>query len=179
MAKTEQATGNQVPESVPQPTARELELMAKLEAKERDLAKAEQQLAESIANETSGLRVRTEERGPYRGDSGGWLFRIEPFDKEKFPHLKPVEIKACDESELIRWYCATHQDPPKSGKQVDPVKVRLKVECLDKGRQDLIWRKQYLSNIRAKLAAGSPLTQKEQSILDANENEVYGAGPLG
>lgn len=173
MAKTDQ-----VNETAPQPTARELELMAKLEAKERDLAKAEQQLAETIANETSGLRVRTEERGPYRGENGGWMFRIAPFDKEKFPHLAPVEMKACDESEMIRWYCATHQDPPKSGKQVDPVKVRLKVECLDKGRASLIWQKQQLSNIRAKLASGSPLTEKEQKMLDANEDEVYGAGPV-
>lgn len=45
MAKTDQ-----VNETAHQPTARELELMAKLEAKERDLAKAEQQLAETIAN---------------------------------------------------------------------------------------------------------------------------------
>lgn len=173
MAKTEQ-----VNETVSQPSDRERELMAKLEAKERELAKAEQQLADSIANETSGLRVRTEERGPYRGENGGWLFRIAPFDKEKFPHLQAVEMKACDEAEMIRWYCATHQDPPKSGKQVDPVKVRLKVECLDKGRADLIWKKQHLSNIRAKLASGSPLAEKEQVMLDANEDEIYGAGPV-
>lgn len=106
------------------------------------------------------------------------MFRIGPFDKEKHPHLPVVEMKACDESEMIRWYCATTHDPPKSGKQVDPVKVRLKVECLDKGRADLIWRKQHLSNIRSKLASGSPLTGKEQDMLDANEDEIYGSGPV-
>lgn len=156
---------------------REQELLAKLARAEKAALEAEERLQEHLANQdTSGLRVRNES-GPFRGDHGGWRFRIGPAVPELHPHLKTITENACDESELKRWYCATNQDPPKSGKQVDPVKVNLKVECLDPGRKKLAIYKQRLSNIREKLESGSQLSAAEQDLLNKHEAEILGYDP--
>jgi hypothetical protein len=150
------------------------DLLAKLEAAEKRATALQEENEALQTGTSSGLKVRKDQGKPYSGESGGWLFKIEPLDKEKYPHLPTLTERACDESEMIRWYSGYHEDPPKSGKRVDIVKVKLKVTCVDKGRISLINHVKRLANIRQKLDAGIGISQADEAILAKHESEILG-----
>ena len=168
-----QKTGSSQPQSqggAPQLSEREKELLAKLERAEAQIKNLEE---EQAANASSGLKVRKED-GPFTGENGGWRFRVGPRMAEQYPHLETVEVNACDESEAIRYYCATHENPPGSKKQVDPVRVHIQCTCLSPEREKFINYQKALGTIRRKLESGSALSAHEQSILDKDTNSVLG-----
>ncbi len=80
---------------------------------------------------------------PFRSNGGGavyvrvgdgYEFEVSPAKKDS--PLQVKRIRACDESEAIRWYVATTPSPENPGKQVDPVKHPLTAKCLDAKRED-------------------------------------------
>lgn len=149
------------------------ELLARLEAAEKQVSalKAEN---ESLAQQATltNRRIRSE-AAPFAPEPGSYVFRIGPVDREKHPDLPVVTQRACDESEMIRWYCATHEEKKGSGKQLDPVRVHLKVECIDKRRSQLIVLDQRLGAIRHKIAAGGQLTKEDQELVARFEAKIF------
>jgi len=150
------------------------ELLKKLAAAEERAQQLEIENDALTTDASSGLKVRKEPGGPFTGPEGGYKFSIGPLNAELFPHLPKLEQYACDESELKRWYAATHENPPKSGKRLDLLKVKLEIVLLDPRRAKLIIHKQKLANIRSKLEAGASLTSAEQATMDKYEREILG-----
>lgn len=145
-------------------------LLAKLAAAEKRADDAEAALKAEAA-EGAGLKVRHGEV-PYAGELGGYEFKIGPADKEKYPHLPTVTQHAVDEAELKRWYTLTYEHPAGSGKRVDPISVRLLVECKDSKRGQLLKFKHRLAGIRQKLNSGAALSDSDNLLLEQNEAEI-------
>ena len=145
-------------------------LVAKLAAAEARIAAFEQERKDDELA-TTGAKIRAGEI-PLNIPGGSYLFRVGPMlDKDK-ARLPTVEEVAVDESEIKRWYCLSHDDPPGSKKPVDPLKVKLQVECIDPARRASINLQKKLSAIRAKLENGHSLTEDEQKFADQHEAEV-------
>ena len=125
--------------------------------------------------ETAGLKYDPKAQ-PMTGEAGGWLFEIEPLveDKPELSHLKPVKARACDESELKRWYCFAHEMTPGSGKAVDPLKVRFRITCLEASmRAKEIMTSTRIGALKQKLKVGAQLSQTDQELLEQFEDRVW------
>lgn len=149
----------------------------RLEAAEKEIERLRLENERLAAEQTSslaGLRLRHEAK-PFAPEGGSYRFRIGPHPavKAKYPDLPTIEEMACDESEIIRWYCANHEVTKGSGKQVDPVKVRLECVCIDKKRAYAIILKQRLAALRLKVSSGGALSREDQALLSEYEAEVF------
>lgn len=147
------------------------EALRKLEEAEARIRELEE---EKRAREAIGLAVK-HEKMPFAGDNNeGWEIEVGPSPKiaDKHPHLKTVTVRAVDESEAIRWYCATNEDKPGSGKMIDPMRIRVVARCVDPGRERLVVHKHRVANVRRKLESGQSLSQKDQEFLERHESEI-------
>jgi hypothetical protein len=122
-------------------------------------------VAELEKNEADGgtaRAVRPSER-VLRGD--GYKFTVGPIGKGSSLPIKTIEC--CDESEALRWYCATTEDPDpkKKGKQVDPTHAKLQVECVDPRRSKSVLTQQRVGYLRRKMEGGQVLTETEEKEL--------------
>lgn len=146
----------------------------KLAAAEARIKELEARVADAEnSNATSGLKINPQDR-PFCGDSGGWKFRVGPRQSEKYPGLPIREMAACDESEIKRWYCASHDWPVGSRRALDPVAIDIVVECIDERRARFVFHKAKLSKIRSKLEQGQQLTEDEYKLLNEHESEIQG-----
>lgn len=169
----------------PSPKANEpkSDVLSRLEAAEAALKERDaeiNQLRDEAARvaATGGLKYSPSDR-PYAGPGGGFEFTVTPILREgetEFAHLTPKTVRACDESEALRWYCQAHEMKPGSGKAVDPVRVRLTVACLGRERADAIMRQKQISALRRKVEAGVQLTEADNALLAQCEGEIYGYG---
>lgn len=146
------------------------DVQSKLDAAEQRIRDLESRLAEEVHG-GRGLRVRAGGK-PFAGPTGGYLFEVYPLQPAKFPHLQPAKVHAVDESEAKRWYAESNEEPPGSNKQLDLVRVKIEVKCLDRRRNALIMHKQTLSGIRARIASGASLTDREVALLEKHEDEI-------
>jgi hypothetical protein len=167
-------TQSSKPAAEPAVDPKMMEVLARLDAAEARAKEMEARAAQAEADLQqqlqSGLRVLPSKSGPMTGPEGGYLFEIGPANPDKYPHLKVIKQKACDESEMIRWYCATHEDPPASNKQVDPLNVQLKVRCLEENsRKNLLIRLQRIASLRHRVAQGHVITAEEAAMLEQYE----------
>jgi hypothetical protein len=146
------------------------ELLEKLKRAEARIKELDEKLRDSDA---AGRAVRHEKQ-PFAGELGGYQFEVTPSARtlENFPHLKPVVVSACDESEAKRWYLATNETRPGSNKMLDATRVHLSVVCKDKRRAKLIQHAQRVAYIRQRLESGQTLNARDQEYMDAHENEI-------
>lgn len=124
----------------------------------------------------AGLRYSPKEQA-YIGDNGGYEFEVIPRIKEgdtSLAHLVPKKVRACDESEAIRWYCQTNEMKKGTGIAVDPVKVPLSAKCLGRERADAIMRQRRISALRSKVESGHTLSETDRELLETCEQEVFG-----
>lgn len=101
----------------------------------------------------------------------GYRFKVESL--KEGTKLKPAEVCCCDESEAIRWYCCTTENPDRPGRQIKPDEERLKATCLDeKARMGRIIHDRHISMLKQKLNMGHSLTQDEMNELQAEEEKL-------
>jgi hypothetical protein len=143
------------------------ERLAALEAREKDLLARESQVQK---REEDAKRAEDSNAArPVRGDGkafigDGYEFQVEGVNPK---HNLPVKkITACDESEAIRVYILTTNDPIKTGKQVDTVAYPVKATCLSRKREESIKYQKMVAAIRSKDERGQSLTEQERTILD-------------
>lgn len=188
MAKANQADSDSVLDNIPaadgafSPAAMLARLDAlekaneKLVSENRAAAEENQRLreeADAIAS-SGGLRYSPNEKA-FAGPEG-YEFEVRPVLKEgdaTYAHLKPAKIKACDESEALRWYCQANETRPGSGTALDPIRVRLSVKCLSKERDNSVVRQKQIAVIRRKVENAVPLTDAEQALIDKYEIDIY------
>lgn len=147
---------------------------AELELAERalDLAEREEQSKADAA--ARGMQVRRED-APMTGPQGGYAFLVGISERQQadYPTLAPVRVMAIDEAEAKRWFIATHEDPKRKGKQVDPVTYDIVVKCVDDGKRQASVNSQYeLAAIRRKREAGTQLTEQEEAKLTLAERAM-------
>lgn len=147
---------------------------AELELAERtrDLAEREEQMKADAA--ARGLQVRRE-AAPMAGPHGGYAFLVGINERQlaDYPTLAPVRVMAIDEAEAKRWFIATHEDPKRKGKQVDPVTYDIVAQCVDDGKRQTSVNSQYeLAAIRRKREAGTQLTEQEEAKLSLAERAM-------
>jgi len=111
---------------------------------------------------------------PVVGEGGGYVFVVGPVNRAKHSALPVKRLTCCDESEAIRYYVISTDNPPGSGKQVDPVKVALRAVITDNRRAKLTQLKQRISQVRLKLQNGAPLTTNDQKIYSQYQQEIDG-----
>jgi hypothetical protein len=146
------------------------ERLARLEAaeaalKERERAIAEKEESLRAAEDSSAVRPVRPSEAVCVGD--GYEFEVIPLKADS--GLATKRVRACDESEAIRWYVATTASPDNPGKQVDPVKYPLKAVCKDQRREERRKQALILASLRAKAERGNMLTEEEQSMLEADD----------
>ena len=78
-----------------------------------------------------------------------------------------------DEAEAKRFYINTRSWPLNSGIALDPIAVKITVECIDDRRKKEIVIQRQIAIIRAKLEKGQSLTPAEAKVLEGNEARVY------
>jgi hypothetical protein len=139
---------------------------AEARIKEREKEFEAREAALKLQEDSSASRpMRTDEK-LLRGD--GYRFEVGPIKKDS--GLPTKEFVCCDETEAIRVYIMTTQDPVKKGKQVDTVPFPVYAKCLDDRRANNVKQQKMVSIIRAKDEKGHPLTDEERMILEmANE----------
>ena len=147
---------------------------AELELAERarDLAEREEQSKADAA--ARGLHVRRED-APMTGPHGGYAFLVGISERQQaeYPTLAPVRVMAIDEAEAKRWFIATHEDPKRKGKQVDPVTYDIVAKLVDDGKRQASINSQYeLAAIRRKREAGTQLTEQEEAKLTLAERAM-------
>lgn len=151
------------------------ERLAKLEQAEAALKARESALSEREASlearkDSSATRPVRPSEAVCVGD--GYEFTVSP--KKDGSPLPMKTVRACDESEALRWYVATTPSPENPTKQVDPVKHELIAKCTDAKRIEKQKRSLYLASLRAKAERGGDLTAEEQDILHAADLERLG-----
>lgn len=147
------------------------QLLARLEAAEKRVAKLQEENDLLHGDNSSGLRLSNSAK-PYAGEAGGYKFQIGPLDSVKYPHLRTVTENAVDESEMIRWYAATNEHPPGSKRRLDILKIKLRVICIDARREKLIAHRKRIAAIRAKIDAGSALNDRDEETLLITDEEM-------
>lgn len=138
-------------------------LLAKLRAAEETIARLTAEQEEAQRRE-AGLKIRPGEL-PLRMAEGSYEFEVGPMlekDKDKCP---TTTVTCVDESEAIRWYCASYDYPKGSKKQVDPIQIKLRATCKDNRRNQLINLKKQIAVIRTKVEAGQPLSKNENDMF--------------
>jgi hypothetical protein len=151
------------------------ELLRKMDSLEKAMQEKDAEIQALKDQQLAGLKVLPGASRPYCGPDGGYKFRIEPKFPEKYPHLKPLTENACDESELIRYYCAVNEEVKGSNKRLDPVRCLLTVTCLDEGkRKNLTYHKQRLANIRMRLDQGHTVSAEDQAMIDSEYRILQG-----
>lgn len=138
---------------------------AEASLREREKAISEKEEAIRAAEDSSAVRPVRPSEAVCVGE--GYEFEVSPGKKDSVLPVK--RIRACDESEAIRWYVATTPSPENAGKQVDPVKHPLVAKCLDAKREARRKEAILLASLRAKAERGNMLTSEEQSLLDADD----------
>lgn len=146
-------------------------IFARLDQLEKEL-EAEREKALAAAEAESGRRVSNSDK-PLRGEHGGWKFKVGPEKPQDFPGLEPLIDNFVDEAEAKRFYINTRSWPLNSGIALDPISVKIAVECVDDRRKKEIVLQRQIAIIRAKLEKGQSLTTAEQQILSGNEARVY------
>lgn len=146
------------------------ERLARLEAaeaalKERERAIAEKEESLRAAEDSSAVRPVRPSEAVCVGD--GYEFEVVPLKASS--GLPTKRVRACDESEAIRWYVATTASPENPGKQVDPVKHPLAATSKDPRREERKKQALILASLRAKAERGNMLTEAEQALLDADD----------
>lgn len=149
-----------------------IEKLAAAEARAQQLEIEKQELQEQAAAQLSNRRLRAE-AAPFAPPGGSYRFRCGPAAPEKYPHLKIWEGMACDESEVKRWYAANFEEVPGSGKQIDPMSVKLAVECVDPKRAQVLVLQKRLAALRQKVNMGSALSRSDQELLERFEADVF------
>lgn len=162
-------------------------LIARLEAAEKRLALAQEQVAdaEKRAEEADAARREAESLGgrrlagedkPLYVKGGCYKFTVGPIKPHPtYPHLVPKTVETVDESEAIRWYCENHEMQPGSNRAVDREKIKIVATCLEKTkRSSIIALKNRLSALRVKVLQGSVLNAEEEKLVKDFEGEVYG-----
>ena len=147
------------------------EALKKLEAIQAELDAERERNAQLVASE-SGRRSFSGDR-PFVGEDGGWAFEVGPANTKEYDGLGVERVKACDESEAIRWYCNSHDWPLGSGIALDPMRIKINCRCIDPARKDSILLAQRLGVIRRKLDAGQALSPAENELLDQYEHRVH------
>lgn len=152
------------------------EILARLQRLEQELAAAQAENAALLAQQDASLGGRrlSAESKPFAPKVGSYRFRCGPLKPDEYPHLPIVEEDCCDESEMIRWYCATHPAKPGSNKQLDPGRIKLRVECVDRRRAANQILKQRIAVLRTKISTGASLSPEDQQLAEQFEAEVYG-----
>ena len=146
-------------------------IFARLDQLEKEL-EAERQKALAAAEAESGRRVSNSDK-PLRGEHGGWKFKVGPEKPSDFPGLEPLIDNFVDEAEAKRFYINTRSWPLNSGIALDPIAVKITVECIDDRRKKEIVIQRQIAIIRAKLEKGQSLTPAEAKVLEGNEARVY------
>ncbi len=155
--------------------------LARLAVVEKRLADAEAEVSklrdenERITS-SGGLRYSPKDK-PFTGEDGGYEFIVTPHpsaEDHDSGHLEPATVRACDESEAIRWYCQSHESKKGSQRAVDPVKVRITAKIVGRARADAIMRQRQISALRRKVETGNQLSEADQALLSECEDEVYG-----
>jgi len=154
------------------------ELLKKMAETEAELARvtAERDEAREQAEAMSNRRVSKSE--PLRIKGSTYLFEVGPVKAKDYPHLPVVQIETIDESEAIRWYAATHEHPPQSGRQVDLVAVKMQARCIDPKRAQAIMIQKQISILRQKVEQNQALTEREQQMVQEFHEKIYGIASL-
>lgn len=142
------------------------ERLARLEQAEAQLKEREAKLSEREASleaqkDSGATRPVRPSEAVCVGD--GYEFTVSP--KKDGSALPTKKVRACDESEALRWYVATTASPENPAKQVDPVKHELVAKCTDPKRLDRQRNALLLASLRAKAERGGDLTNEEQEML--------------
>lgn len=142
------------------------ERLARLEQAEAQLKEREAKLSEREASleaqkDSGATRPVRPSEAVCVGD--GYEFTVSP--KKDGSSLPTKKVRACDESEALRWYVATTASPENPAKQVDPVKHELVAKCTDPKRLDRQRNALLLASLRAKAERGGDLTNEEQEML--------------
>jgi len=143
---------------------------AEASLKEREKVVAEREESIRAAEDSSAVRPVRPSEAVCVGD--GYEFEVSPAKKDS--PLQVKRIRACDESEAIRWYVATTPSPENPGKQVDPVKHPLTAKCLDAKREERRKQALMLAALRSKAERGTMLSPEEQALVDADDMRRLG-----
>lgn len=149
--------------------------LAKLEAAEAAMKAREEALTareESLAALKDSSAVRPIRPSEAVTIGNGYLFEVSGAATNS--KLEPKQIACCDESEAVRWYVTTTEDPERPGKQLDVNKYPLKVKCLDPRKAADRAAALKLASIRAKAARQGILTDEEQRLFDEDEQRRFG-----
>lgn len=152
-------------------------LLAKLRAAEETIERLKLEQEEAQRRE-AGLKIRPGEL-PLKVADGSYEFEVGPMldkDKDKCP---TVTVNCVDESEAIRWYCASHEYPPGSRKQVDPIHIKLRATCKDSRRNQLINLKKQIAAIRVKVESGQSLSKNENEMFNKYQDAVLNLQSVG
>lgn len=133
---------------------------AAIKAKDAELAALKAKL--EAAKDSSNARPVRPGAEALRGE--GYKFSVGP--KKDHPKIKRREVECCDESEAIRWFILTTDDPDVPGKQIDPHKIPLDATCLDPRRAERIKRDKFIAGLRLKAERGATITPEEAMMLD-------------
>lgn len=145
---------------------------AEAELKAREAALSEREASIEAQKDSGAARPVRPSEAVCVGD--GYEFTVSP--KKDGSPLPTKKVRACDESEAIRWYVATTPSPENPAKQVDPVKHELVAKCTDSKRIEKQKRALYLASLRAKAERGGDLTNEEQEVLHSADLERLGLG---
>jgi hypothetical protein len=136
--------------------------LAEIKAK---LAEAEAKVAELTRSQEEGANQKSVRPSENVVKGDGYKFEVGPRNDKT--GLAKKHIVCCDESEAIRWYIATTEDPTRRGKQVDPVKVPLMAVCVDrKRREEEIKKQKRRAFLRGKIDNGHPISNDEIAELE-------------
>lgn len=143
---------------------------AEAELKAREAALSEREASIEAQKDSGAARPVRPSEAVCVGD--GYEFTVSP--KKAGSPLPTKTVRACDESEAIRWYVATTASPENAAKQVDPVKHELVAKCTDAARLNRQRQALYLASLRAKAERGGDLTNEEQEMLHAADLQRLG-----
>ena len=149
------------------------ELQAKLDAANKIIQQKDAENAElkAIAEANKDSSANRKVRGAADINRGeGYKFRV-GLSK---PHaeLPDEDVEACDESEAIRWFILTHSHPDRPGVQIDPSVHPIKAKCIDPRKDVAIKQSHMIAKIRRKADSGVPVSEDEQTLLDAADEKI-------
>lgn len=179
-SKPEQS-GNQQASNQPLQESKLAERQAAIDKIEFDPSEFERLRRENeqLRSDNESLRERSYDRtdspsiNPSAKVSLGNGYRFRVYSIKKGTKLKPKEIACCDESEAIRWYCQTTENPDKPGRQIKSEDEQLRVDCLDDHKRNArLIHDRRISMLRAKFETGHQLTESEMDELQKEEEKL-------
>lgn len=148
----------------------DLSLLEKqLQAKADELARYDREIAErrealeKLKDSERQRPLRSSEE-PLRGERP-WSFQVLGLRADD--RLPTKTFECCDESEALRCYAATTPDPRFPNKQIDLVKFKVRVVCLNAADREAARQLDVrIATARAKFLGGLTLSKEEAKLLE-------------